>query len=126
MSFTRPFLLGPLFFRIALPCSGGYHLREVGWHYMMRLGQTMKRAQLLKIRAQISSILAKGCILMIVCVLSNLTLLPLLGGGIKSWNVISYTFAASLSIGTGTVTLYLRALIRTELRFGRKLALLLH
>ena len=25
--FTRPFLFGPVFFRTALPCSGGYHMR---------------------------------------------------------------------------------------------------
>ena len=30
LSFQRPFLLGPVFFRTALPCSGGYHL-ERGW-----------------------------------------------------------------------------------------------
>ena len=30
MSFTRPFLLGTVFFRIALPCSGGYHLERGG------------------------------------------------------------------------------------------------
>ena len=30
MSFTRPFLLGPVFFRTALPCSGGHHLKRVG------------------------------------------------------------------------------------------------
>ena len=35
---------------------------------MMRLGQTVKRVQLLKIKAQVSSIWAKGCILIIVCV----------------------------------------------------------
>ena len=29
-SFTRPFLFGPVSLRIALPCSGGYHL-ERGW-----------------------------------------------------------------------------------------------
>ena len=28
MSFTRPFLHGPVFFRTALPCSGGYHLES--------------------------------------------------------------------------------------------------
>ena len=28
MSFTRPFLLGPVFFRTALPCSGDYHLER--------------------------------------------------------------------------------------------------
>ena len=30
MSVTRPFLLGPVFFRIALPCSGGFHLERGG------------------------------------------------------------------------------------------------
>ena len=30
MSFTRLFLLGPVFFRTALPCSGGYNM-ERGW-----------------------------------------------------------------------------------------------
>ena len=29
-SFMRPFLFGPLFFRTALPCSGGYHLERGG------------------------------------------------------------------------------------------------
>ena len=40
---------------------------------MMRLGQTVKRAQLLSIKAQMLSIWAKGCMLMIVRVLSDLT-----------------------------------------------------
>ena len=35
---------------------------------MMRLGETLKRAQLLKIKTQLSSIWTKGCILMTVCV----------------------------------------------------------
>ena len=30
MSFTRPILLGPLFFWTALPCSGGYYLERGG------------------------------------------------------------------------------------------------
>ena len=30
MSFTRPFLFGTVFFRTALPCSGGYHLERGG------------------------------------------------------------------------------------------------
>ena len=29
-SFTRPFLLGIVFFRTALPCSGGYHMERGG------------------------------------------------------------------------------------------------
>ena len=30
MSFTPPFLLGTVFFRTALPCSGGYHMERGG------------------------------------------------------------------------------------------------
>ena len=30
MSFTRPILLGPVFFRTALPCFGGYHMERGG------------------------------------------------------------------------------------------------
>ena len=30
MSFTRPSLLGPVFFQTALPCSGGYHMERGG------------------------------------------------------------------------------------------------
>ena len=30
MSFMRSFLLGPVFFRTSLPCSGGYHLEKGG------------------------------------------------------------------------------------------------
>ena len=30
MSFTQPFLLGPVFFRTALLCSGDYHLERGG------------------------------------------------------------------------------------------------
>ena len=30
MNFTLPILLGPVFFRTALPCSGGYHLERGG------------------------------------------------------------------------------------------------
>ena len=47
-----------------------------------------KGLQRLKIKAQVPSIWAKGCILMIVCVLSDLTCLPLLGGRRKSWYII--------------------------------------
>ena len=30
MNFARPFLLGPVFFRTALPCSGGYDMETGG------------------------------------------------------------------------------------------------
>ena len=39
-------------------------------------------------KAQMSNIWAKGYMLMIVCVLSDLTRLPLLGGGLKSLYII--------------------------------------
>ena len=54
MSFTRPFLLGPAFLWTALPCSDGYHLESGGINLK---------------RAQMSSIWAKECMLMIVCVI---------------------------------------------------------
>ena len=54
--------------------------RGVGCRYMMRLGTTVKRAQLLNIKEQMSSMRAKVCMLMIMCVLSDLIGLPLLGG----------------------------------------------
>ena len=40
LSFTRAFLLGPVFLRITLPCSGGYHRERGGVlvQYMMQLG----------------------------------------------------------------------------------------
>ena len=30
MNFTPPFLLGPVFVRTSLPCSGGYQMERVG------------------------------------------------------------------------------------------------
>ena len=38
MSFTWPFLLGPVFFRTTLPCFGGMTWRGVGCRYMMAVG----------------------------------------------------------------------------------------
>ena len=73
LSFTWSFLLGPVFFRTALPCSGGYHLEGgwdaitgCDWDYYYNKATTI-------IKAQMSSIMAKGCLLMIVCLLSDLT-----------------------------------------------------
>ena len=60
----------------------------MGCRYMMRMGDIVKKAQLLKIKAQVSSIWAKGCMLKIVCVLSDLTWLLLLGGERKSLYII--------------------------------------
>ena len=73
MSFTRPFLLGPVVFRTALPCSDSNHLERGGIPLHDAVGINCKRAQLLKIKALMSSMWGKGCMLMIVCVLSDLT-----------------------------------------------------
>ena len=68
MSFMRPFLLGTVFFRNALPCSGGYHMERGGMPLHDAVGLNCKNGELLKITAQASSIWAKGCILMTVWV----------------------------------------------------------
>ena len=38
MSFTWPFLLGPVFFRTVLPCSGGYHMEKGGMPLLDAVG----------------------------------------------------------------------------------------
>ena len=68
MSFTQPFLLGTVFIPTGLPCSGGYHMERGGMPLHDEVRINCKRAQLLKIKAQVSSIYAKWCILMTVCV----------------------------------------------------------
>ena len=52
----RPFLLGSVFFWITFPYSGGYHLDTSGMPLHDTDGITSKRAQLLKIKAKVSSI----------------------------------------------------------------------
>ena len=44
MSFTRPFLLGPVFFRTPLLCSGGYHQVMGGMPLHNAVGITVIRA----------------------------------------------------------------------------------
>ena len=43
MSFTLPFLLAPVFFLIALPCSGGYHLERGGVLLHDAVGRNCKK-----------------------------------------------------------------------------------
>ena len=69
MSFTRPFLLGTVFFQTALPCSDGYHMERGVMPLHDDVGINCKKGELLKIKAQVSSISAKGCILMTVYVI---------------------------------------------------------
>ena len=44
MNFTRPFLLDSVFFRTALPCSGGYHLKRGGMPLHDAVGINCKRS----------------------------------------------------------------------------------
>ena len=68
MSLTRPSLLDTVFFRTALPCSGGYHMDRGGMPLHDAVGINCKKGELPKIKTQLSSIWAKGCMLMTVCV----------------------------------------------------------
>ena len=43
MSFMRPFLLGPVFFQTALPCSGGCHLERGGMPFHDAVGINSKK-----------------------------------------------------------------------------------
>ena len=77
-------MLDPVFFRTALPCSGGFYLERGGMPLHDAVGINCKNCATTEDHVQMSSIWAKGCMLMIVCVLSDLTLLPFLGGERKS------------------------------------------
>ena len=59
-SFTSSFLLAPVFFRIPLQCSGGFHVERGGMALHDAVWINCKRAQLLNGKAQMSSIWAKG------------------------------------------------------------------
>ena len=67
MSLTRPSLLGTVFFRTALPCSGGYRMERGGMPLHDAVGINYKNGATTE-NQDSSSIWAKGCILMTVCV----------------------------------------------------------
>ena len=83
MSFTLPVLLDLVFFRTALPCCGGYHLENSWMPLHDAIGINCKNSRR---RCQVYRL--RGECLMFVCVLSDLTWSPLLGGGRKSWYII--------------------------------------
>ena len=68
MSLTLPSLLGTVFFRTALPCSSGYHMERGGMPLHDAVGINSKKGATTENQAEVSSIWAKGCILMTVCV----------------------------------------------------------
>ena len=65
MSFTLPFLLGPVFFRTALPFSGGYHMERGGMPLHDTVAINCKKGATSE---NVKYIWVKGCILMTVCV----------------------------------------------------------
>ena len=89
MSFTRPFLLGPVFFRTARPCSGGYHMERGGMQLHDVVGINCKKGTTTENQGSAVKYMGSGVYLDdCVCVLSDLTWLPLLGVGRKSWYII--------------------------------------
>ena len=89
MSFTRPFLLGPVFFRTVLPCSGGHHMEMGGIPLHDLVGINCKKGETTKNQGSAVKYMGYGVYLDdCVCVLSDLTLLPLLGVGRKSWYIV--------------------------------------
>ena len=84
----RPFLLGSVFFRTAHSCSGGYHLDRGGMPLHDAVGINCKTGATTEYQGADIKYMFQG-VMMIMCVLSDLTWLPLLGGGRKSWYIIN-------------------------------------
>ena len=79
VSFKRSLLIGTVFLRTTLPCSGGYHLERDGMPLHDAVRVNCRKGELQKIKVQVSNII-------VVRVLSDLTCVPLLGGGSESWH----------------------------------------
>ena len=73
MSFTLPFLLLPVFFRTPLLCSGGYHLERGGMLLHDAVGINCKKGATTENQGADVKYMAKRCMLMIMCVVSNIT-----------------------------------------------------
>ena len=61
IEFHAPFLLGPVFLELPSHALFVITWRGEGCNYMMRLGQTVKLAELLVLEVKVSTIFAKGC-----------------------------------------------------------------
>ena len=68
--FQAAIFFGTVFFRTAVPCSGGYHMERGGMPLHDAVGINCKKGATIENQV---CIWAKGCILMTVCVLSDLT-----------------------------------------------------
>ena len=74
MSFTRPFLLGTVFFRTAILCSGGYHLERGGMQLHDAVGINCKKGATTESQGSGVKYMGEGVYLDdCVCVLSDLT-----------------------------------------------------
>ena len=100
MSFTPPFLLGPVFFNTALPCSGGYHL-ERGWDAVTWCGwgklwkgrnywNSIRRCQVYGLR---------DVCWMIVWVFSDMPWLLLFGIWRNTWYIVIITMTYNIFLG---------------------------
>ena len=66
---TRPFLLGLVFFRTALPCSGGYHMERGGMPLHDAVGVNCKKGATTENQGSGVKYMGLGCILTLtVCV----------------------------------------------------------
>ena len=74
MSLTRPSLLGTVFFRTALPCSGGYHMERGVIPLHDAVGINCKKGATTENQGSGVKYMGKGVYLDdCVCVLSDLT-----------------------------------------------------
>ena len=95
-SFKLIFLLGPVFFRTTLPCSGGYHLERGGMPLHDAVGINCKKGTTTENQGAGVKYMGIGvyvwclcvCVCVCVCVLSDLTWLLFLSWGRKSWYII--------------------------------------
>ena len=60
MSFKRTFLQGTVFFRTALPCSGGYHLERGGMPLHDAVGTNCKNGTSTENQASVVKNMGKG------------------------------------------------------------------
>ena len=66
-------LLGPVFFRTALPCSSGYHLERGGMPLYDAIGINCKRSKITENQGEGDKYTGLGVYVIIVCMLSDLT-----------------------------------------------------
>ena len=72
MNFSQPFLLVTVFFRTALPCSGGYHLERGGMPLHDAGGINCKKGTITENKNRKKNV-PTHTITVCVCVLSELT-----------------------------------------------------